>query len=97
MQAILESTLFSANMSPWIANLMLLFFKGVLVLSATWIIAYALRGSAAAVRYTVWCAGLLSLMLLPVLSSVLPAWQLDYLADLSIEEIDRAVTPDDQV
>lgn len=96
MQALLESTFFSTNMAPWIANLMLLFFKGVLVLSATWIIAYVLRGSAAAVRYTVWCAGLLSLMLLPVLSSVLPAWQLDYLADLSIEEIDAAVSPDER-
>ena len=38
-----------------------------------------LRRSAAAVRYVVWCAGLLSLLALPVLSFVLPQWQVGIL------------------
>ena len=80
MQALFNSTLFVGDMSPWIANLSILFAKGLLVLSATWLMAYALKGSAAAIRFMVWCTGLLSLMMLPLLSSVLPAWQLDFLS-----------------
>ncbi len=79
MQAFFDSTLFSANMSPWVANLSILFAKGLLVLSATWLMAYALKGSAAAIRFMVWCTGLLSLMMLPLLSTMLPAWQLGIL------------------
>ncbi len=79
MQALIDSTFFPADMSPWVANLIILFAKGILVLSATWIMAYALRRSAAAIRFMVWCTGVLSLMLLPLLSTVLPGWQLEFL------------------
>lgn len=81
-----DSFLFSSDVSPLIAKLIILFGKGIVVLSATWIIAYMLRGSAAAIRFTVWCAGLLSLMMLPLLSSILPAWQLELLPDTTISQ-----------
>ncbi len=86
MQGLLDATFLQADMSPWIENLVILFAKGALILSATWIMAYALRSSAAAIRYMVWCTGLLSLMMLPVLSTVLPAWHPDFLPSTPITD-----------
>lgn len=86
MQALFDSTFLSADMSPWVANLIILFVKGFVVLAATWTMAYALRGSAAAIRFMVWSTGLLSLMLLPLLSSVFPAWELDLLPAAPVAE-----------
>ena len=53
---------------------------------------YALRRSSAAVRYVVWCAGLLSLLVLPVLSVLLPQWQTGLLpqAAVLVQEAPRA-------
>ena len=66
MDTLFETSLFPADMSPWMALMLTLFVKSALVLVATGLMAYVLRHSAAAVRYLVWCAGLLSLLALPV-------------------------------
>ncbi len=79
MDTLFELSLLPADMSPWMALMLTLFVKGALVLAATGLMAYVLRRSAAAVRYLVWCAGLLSLLALPVLSVVLPQWQVGIL------------------
>lgn len=82
--SLLPLDLFSIDATGWASGAMVLFLKGLLILGATGLIAFALRKSAAAIRYMVWCAGLLSLMLLPVLSSALPAWELEMLAGTRI-------------
>ena len=67
--------LFSGPSAPWVDMLAQWFVKGALVLAAAALLTCALRQSAAAaVRHLIWCAALLSLLVLPVLSFVLPAW-----------------------
>lgn len=83
MQALFDASFLPADLSPWVANLVMLSAKGMLILFVTWGMAYALKGSAAAIRYMVWCTGLLSLMALPVLSTVLPSWQLDVIPEIA--------------
>ncbi len=54
----------------------LMFFKGGLILLATAIVVFALRRSAAASRHWVWLAALSSLVVLPFLPSLLPAFEI---------------------
>lgn len=50
--------------------------KATLVLAAAWLAAGLLRAASAAHRHRLWCVALAGLLLLPVLSASLPAWQL---------------------
>ena len=86
------NTLTSVDMSSWSFQLIQLTTKGILVLGITWGIAYLLRHSAAAVRYMVWCTGLLSLMTLPLFSSLLPTWELAVLPEKQAAQ-DRMLAP----
>ena len=63
------------NMNSWFVLMLTLFVKGTLILTATGLLVYVLRRSSAGARYSAWCAGLLSLLALPVLSALLPQWQ----------------------
>ena len=49
--------------------------KGLLVLAAAVAAGFALRRRAAATRYLVWSTAMMSLLLLPALTTLLPAWQ----------------------
>lgn len=49
--------------------------KGVLVLVAVGVVVLAMRRASAAMRHLVWTAGLLSLLVLPLLSVVVPRWE----------------------
>ncbi|HKP12737.1 MAG TPA: M56 family metallopeptidase, partial [Blastocatellia bacterium] len=64
-----------AREGGWLAWLVALSMKGVLILSVAALIALALRRSAAASRHLVWSLALASLLVLPLLSLALPAWQ----------------------
>lgn len=86
--------LFSMDAAGWAPGAMALFLKGLLILGATGMVAFALRRSAAAIRYMVWCTGLLSLMLLPVLSSALPAWELEVLSGASLNSAPTPALPE---
>ena len=77
------SDITSLDMSIWLSQIGLLAIKGALVLGVTWILAYSLRKSSASVRYLVWCAGLMSLMFIPLFSTFLPSWELSILPDRS--------------
>ena len=90
----LSLDLFSIDASNWASGAMVLFLKGLLILGATGVVAFALRKSAAAIRYMVWCAGLLSLLLLPVLSSALPAWELEMLSEAGLNPSPTTASPD---
>jgi TonB family protein len=51
--------------------------KSSIILSLTFLAAMALRPKSAALRHTVWTAGLLSALILPLLSFMLPVWHLE--------------------
>jgi beta-lactamase regulating signal transducer with metallopeptidase domain len=51
--------------------------KSSLILCAAWALAFALRRRTAAVRHMVWTAGLVGVLVLPVVVVVGPAWQLN--------------------
>ena len=84
MDTLMEFTHFPASMSSWLVLMLTLFVKGALVLAAAGLLVCALRRSSAAVRYVVWCAGLLSLLVLPVLSVLLPQWQTGLLPQAAV-------------
>ena len=54
----------------------IMFFKGFLILLATALVVFLLRRSAAASRHFVWLAALASLVVLPFLPSLLPAFEI---------------------
>ncbi len=85
MDTLFELSHFPANMSSWLVLMLTLFVKGSLVLTAAGLMAFALRRNSAAARYLVWCAGLLSLLVLPVLSALLPQWQTGILPQTAVD------------
>ncbi len=93
MDTLMEFTHFPASMSSWLVLMLTQLVKGTLLLTAAGLLVYALRRSSAAVRYVVWCSGLLSLLVLPVLSVLLPQWQTGLLpqAAVLLQEAPRAV------
>ncbi|HMB93019.1 MAG TPA: M56 family metallopeptidase, partial [Rhodothermales bacterium] len=95
MDILTDLTHLPATMAPWMSLMFTLLVKGMLVLAATGILVYALRQSSAALRYVVWSAGLMSLLLLPVLSMVLPQWHLGVLPQTTslVAEAPTAPTP----
>lgn len=52
--------------------------KGAVVLAAAGLLVALLRRAPAAARHLVWCLALLALVVLPVLSAVLPGWQVPF-------------------
>jgi|GEM_PF-1553499 len=80
----------NADVSGWLYQLLTLSGKGILILGLTGFVAYTLRSSSAAVRYLIWCAGVLSLMLLPLFASALPNWEIGLLP--ANESTSRAFT-----
>ncbi|MFB3112966.1 MAG: M56 family metallopeptidase, partial [Gemmatimonadales bacterium] len=63
----------------WVVVLVDVAIKSVLVLGVTAAVAFGLRGASAALRHQVWAVALGGLLMLPVLSIVLPHWQLAFL------------------
>lgn len=59
--------------------------KGALVLAAIGIAVLLARKASAAVRHLVWCVGLVSLIALPLLSVILPAWRIPVLPARPVE------------
>ncbi|HKQ05682.1 MAG TPA: M56 family metallopeptidase, partial [Blastocatellia bacterium] len=65
----------------WPALLIALAAKSMLILGLAAVIAFALRRAAAASRHLVWNMALVGLLLLPLLSLALPAWQWSVVPD----------------
>src|SRR5205085_9751449 len=59
----------------WLALLIALSAKSVLILGLAGLVAFALRRAAAASRHLVWNLAPASLLALPLLAVALPAWQ----------------------
>ena len=91
MDTLITLSYFSANMSGWFVQMLTLLVKGTLILTATGLLVCSLRRSPAAARHLAWCAGLMALLLLPVLSALLPHWQTDFHPPMArlLEEVNQ--------
>src|SRR5262245_9978737 len=84
-QSTLSATL-SATLSGGIELLLDWSIKSAVVMLVAWAAAAMLRRASAAARHWVWSAAVISVMALPVLSLVLPRWQLGLLPSLTQTE-----------
>lgn len=66
----------AATFAPttWLKILLDAFLKGALLLMAAWILSLLLRRAAAATRHLIWSLALAGVLALPVLSFILPSW-----------------------
>lgn len=69
----------SARSIIWLGVLLDASVKGVVVLAMAGALTLALRRSSAALRHLIWSLAVVSLVILPVLSAVLPSWQVPIL------------------
>jgi len=60
--------------TTWLKILFDAFLKGALLLMAAWLLSLLLRRAAAATRHLIWSLALAGVLALPVLSFVLPSW-----------------------
>ncbi len=67
--------------------------KGLLILAAAAAAGFMLRRRAAATRYLVWSTAMMSLLLLPVLAALLPAWQAPVIPEAWIAAVEAPQAP----
>ncbi len=60
--------------------------KGVVLLAVVALLAMAMRRTSAATRHLIWLAGVMGLLLLPLVSAALPAWRVNLLPGWLIAE-----------
>ena len=84
-----------AQEGGWLALLIALSVKSALILGIAAMTALVLRRAAAASRHLVWSLALASLLVLPLLSVALPAWQWPVFPDefLAHESLSATTTP----
>lgn len=83
MDSLFSSTLPSASLLSGLQLLLDLAMKSLIVMLAAWALIKMLRQASAAARHWVWSAAISSLLALPVLSLLLPNWQLGLLPSLT--------------
>lgn len=79
MLALLEANWLSACSVGWLRVVLDATCKGLVILAAGGALSLALRRSSAAARHLVWVLAIGALISLPVLSAVLPGWQVPHL------------------
>lgn len=79
---LLQSAGVPGDVIGWIAVLIDVALKSVVIVGVTAAVAMGLRGASAAFRHQVWTVALGGLLVLPLLSIVLPHWQLAFLPAL---------------
>jgi TonB family protein len=67
---------------PALSFLLAVTLKTTIVLALAWILAVALHSRSAAVRHAVWTASILSSLLLPILTLLLPSWRSPQIGNL---------------
>ncbi|MBI5384561.1 MAG: M56 family metallopeptidase [Verrucomicrobia bacterium] len=90
---------FIQNMSgltaePSVALVADLALKSLLVLAVAGAASLALRRASAAARHLVWCVGVVSVLLLPLLTTVLPHWRVAVLPRWTTDVSDQSDTSD---
>lgn len=76
-----------------VSSLFDLALKSAVVMLLAVVAAVLLRRASAAWRHLVWCLGVTSLLLLPVLSLTLPAWKVTWLPQWPAERAEVVLTP----
>jgi len=79
MEYLVITSAIGAELPIWAPEFLPLFLKGILVLAVTAGLTYILRNSSAALRYMLWTCGVVSLVMLPMLSALLPQIGLEVL------------------
>lgn len=77
-------TVFSLNSFQLCLDLTI---KSVIVLLAAWLLVSLLRGASAAIRHWVWNVAVVSLLVLPMLSLVLPEWRIEILPSIPTQMV----------
>ncbi|MEE9533864.1 MAG: hypothetical protein V3W06_05560, partial [Acidimicrobiia bacterium] len=93
---LLQSAGVPGDVIGWIAVLIDVALKSVVIVGVTAAVALGLRGASAAVRHQVWTVALGGLLALPVLSIVLPHWQLPYLPAFDTVNAASQVVPNSE-
>jgi len=83
MTSLLDSALLAAQSTDWLKVLLDVSVKGTIILAVAGLLGIALRRTSAAARHLTWSLALGSLLALPILALVLPAWQVSMLPRLS--------------
>ena len=91
MGTIWEMLLPPGRTSEWVMVLLDAAIKGAIILVLTGMVTVLMRKASAATRHLAWFLGLMSLVLVPVLSVALPAWHLPFLPKLDMPT--EAVAP----
>ena len=71
----------SSHAATWLTVVLNVFLKGTVVLMAAALLGLVLQRASASVRYLVWSLALGTLIALPLLPPLLPAWQVDLGSD----------------
>jgi HEAT repeat protein/beta-lactamase regulating signal transducer with metallopeptidase domain len=97
MIALFDTAQLSADAATWVGLLLDLGVKGVIILLVSWGLVFTFRRASAASRHMIWSMTLSSLLMLPALSFILPAWRVPLLPPLSPAakvKTEAAVAPD---
>ena len=76
----------------WLAFLGSALVKVTLVLAAAYALSLALRRASAAARHLIWASAICSMLTLPLLSLLVPAWQVSYLPNIPAPYASKAGT-----
>jgi beta-lactamase regulating signal transducer with metallopeptidase domain/major membrane immunogen (membrane-anchored lipoprotein) len=85
----------SANTTTWLTILVDASWKGVVLLLTALLLSLLLRRAAAATRHLVWSLALIGLLALPLLSFILPTWNVPIVPQVvpSAPRLERSITP----
>ena len=89
------STLLS-NSYVWFEFILNLAIKGTLILGVALIVSFLWKHASASARHLILCLSIIGLLLLPLLSFMLPAWELSFLKSVSPQNT-LSTLPDEEV
>src|SRR5688572_21664412 len=81
MNASFDTSAVGLSWLVWLADVSL---KGLAIIALAALVSLSMRRASAASRHLVWCLAVCSLLVLPVLSAILPGWQVPFLPRLDV-------------
>src|SRR6185295_9793346 len=85
MSLIFEPASLSNNWAPWLSLLLDFAIKGTAIIFAAGLLIVVLRRASAATRHLVLSLSIVSLLALPALSLLLPAWQISIFSSPGVQ------------
>jgi len=92
MRSLFDAIGASTQANAWVTILLAASLKGVLLLSAIFLLSLLLRRATAATRHLVWSLAMIGVLALPVLSFILPQWSMPLTPQIlpSSQSLERA-------